>query len=136
MKTDLMKSASFIFIMGAFILSGCSKPKSHQNQPIDTTSIICDFKEDTINKTDYILFAEQAVNAWFYYNLPNFASYQRLSAKIDYNSNEDCYYYQCRYKTMNVKGGYETFEKSFRVELDIDNNGAVKDYHVQELTEN
>ncbi len=65
---------------------------------------------------DWIL-VEQAVDAWLYYHLSDFKSYEPLRRSTDYDSIRDTYTHHLRYRTMTPEGGMVTIDQDYEVDL-------------------
>ena len=63
------------------------------------------------------IFVQQAVDAWLYFHLSDFKSYEPLRRSTDYDSIRDIYIHHLRYRTMNEQGGVVTVERDYEVDL-------------------
>lgn len=63
------------------------------------------------------IFVQQAVDAWLYFHLSDFKSYEPLRRSTDYDSIRDIYIHHLRYRTMNEQGGMVTVERDYEVDL-------------------
>lgn len=81
---------------------------------------------------EMIFLVEGAVDTWFFYNLDNYASYEAVMRKTDYDPARNIHIHHVRYRTMNKEGGYETTEKTFEVSFTLNDKG-VPDFKVEEV---
>ncbi|MDE6423198.1 MAG: hypothetical protein K2K95_07240 [Muribaculaceae bacterium] len=63
------------------------------------------------------IFVQQAVDAWLYFHLSDFKSYEPLRRSTDYDSIRDIYIHHLRYRSMNEQGGMITVERDYEVDL-------------------
>lgn len=63
------------------------------------------------------IFVQQAVDAWLYFHLSDFKSYEPLRRSTDYDSIRDIYIHHLRYRSMNEQGGMVTVERDYEVDL-------------------
>lgn len=73
--------------------------------------------ETTGNPDKDWIFVEQAVDAWLYFNLSDFKSYEPLIRSTEYNKDRDIYIHHLRFRYMNEQGGIVSVEKTFEVDL-------------------
>lgn len=97
------------------------------NSEVSIPENISDLKPE-----EMMFLVEGAVDSWMFYNLDNYASYEAIIRKTDYDSVRNIHIHHIRYRTMNKEGGYETTEKTFEVTFHIHENG-VPDYTVTEI---
>ena len=78
------------------------------------------------------LLVEQAVDAWLYFNLSDYKSYEPLIRSTDYDSARNLYIHHLRLRTMNKQGGMETYDRLF--EIDMTRHGENGNpFHVREI---
>lgn len=63
-----------------------------------------------------VLLVEQAVDAWLYFNLEDYKSYEALIRSTEYDSISGIYTHHIRYRYMNESGGLVTTEQDFEVD--------------------
>lgn len=104
------------------------KKDSINNSPESTVQA----RISNLKPEEMMFLVEGAVDSWMFYNLDNFASYEVIMRKTDYDSVRNIHIHHVRYRTMNKEGGYETTEKTFDVTFSIDKKGVL-DYTINEI---
>ena len=137
------RASSFLnlcLIISIITLSGCHKRDAgmdNDNQKVEdgtsTERNSVNSEDLTQMKPELYMLVEGAVDAWFFYNLHDYRSYEPLIRETNYNEEEDYYIHKCRYRASTLGGGYETEEKTFKVVLQIDSTG-LKDFQVEDIT--
>lgn len=101
---------------------GQSAPAS--NHPEDRTIQIAQSDPETprtLNPTgnpekDWII-VEQAVDAWLYFHLSDFRSYEPLIRSSDYDPDRDIYTHHLRFRMINEQGGPVILDRDYEVDL-------------------
>ena len=144
MKARVFKSRASSFlnlclIISIITLSGCHKRdagRGTETQKVEEGTSIerngVNSEDLTQMKPELYMLVEGAVDAWFFYNLHDYRSYEPLIRETNYNEEEDYYIHKCRYRASTLEGGYETEEKVFKVWLDLEKEG-LKDYRVEDI---
>lgn len=65
----------------------------------------------------FFLIVEQAVDAWLYFNISDFKSYEPLIRYTIYDAGRNVYIHHLRYRSINKEGGMDTTEAKFEVDL-------------------
>lgn len=63
------------------------------------------------------LIVEQAVDAWLYFNISDFKSFEPLIRSTTYDGERNVYLHNLRYRSMNPEGGIVTTEAEYEVDL-------------------
>lgn len=63
------------------------------------------------------IFVDQAIDAWLYFKLSDFKSYQPIIRTTRYDSIRNIHTQHLRYRVMNEQGGMVTLERDFEVDL-------------------
>lgn len=112
-----------------FVITGCSGRTNDARTQVDTVILdsgTSDSSDSIIrNKENWMspdpeknyLIVEQAVDAWLFYNLSDYKSYEPIIRSTDYDSNRKIYIHHLRYRSMNPEGGIVTSERDFEVDL-------------------
>ena len=135
-----MKSRQSIIIIIVFLLSLSScrgnneKQSVNENDPSDiiNSEVSIPGNISDLKPEEMMFLVEGAIDSWMFYNLDNYASYEAIMRKTDYDSVRNIHIHHVRFRTMNKAGGYVTKEKTFEVNFKIDENG-VPDYTVLEI---
>lgn len=114
-----------ILIASSLLLISACKPTPSDSHQEAIPQASTPTSESTIPTTvaptgdpykDWIL-VEQAVDAWLYYHLSDFKSYEPLRRSTDYDSIHDTYTHHLRYRTMTPEGGMVTIDQDYEVDL-------------------
>lgn len=116
------------------LLQGCSSKRDHghdDGSQATEEEIVRDGSGS--EEEDLRILAEQAVDAWMFYNLQDFRSYEPLIRNTEYLPDSNLYIHTVRYREMNENGGMMTYEKTFKVRLILSSDGRLEDYEVREI---
>ena len=72
---------------------------------------------DGVGKEGEWILIEQAVDAWMYFNLSDYRSYEPLTRATIFNEKKGVYEHKVRFRSMNSEGGMVTQEWEFEVDL-------------------
>ena len=84
------------------------------------------------NPEDNYILVEQAVDAWLYFNLSDYKSYEPLIRSTDYDSARNLYIHHLRLRTMNKQGGMETYDRLFEIDMTRQGENG-NPFHVREI---
>lgn len=105
----MKKAWLFLFIAA---ICGCT-PQTQDAAPAQEAA--ADIAPATLPEPN-VLLIEQAVDAWLFFNLPDFKNYEAIIRSTDHEEGSNIYIHHLRYRYMNQTGGYVTVEQSFSVD--------------------
>lgn len=110
-----------------FLLISCAKGESENKKDPTVLSeeIKVGSKPESMPRTvttfdnpeENYLLVEQAVDAWLYFHLPDYKSYEPLIRSTEYDSLQNLYIHHLRLRMINPQGGPVTEERTFKVDM-------------------
>lgn len=84
------------------------------------------------NPEDNYLLVEQAVDAWLYFNLSDYKSYEPLIRSTTYDSLNNTYTHHLRLRAMNPQGGMVTSSHTFMIDMTRRGENGIP-FYVEEI---